>query len=421
MYFVSTRDSKTKVSASEAILQGLAPDGGLFVPSSIPEIDIEKAPHFSDIPKLAHFILAPYFEGDLLEDELYEMCCDAFNFPVPLHLYNDREAVLELYWGPTAAFKDFGARFLAASLERILSKKEGRLTILVATSGDTGGAVAAAFHNREHIDVKVLFPEGRVSSRQQSQLTCYQNNIEAYAVAGSFDDCQKMVKDAFVDKELAAREGLTSANSINLGRLLPQMVYAFSSSLQMYQTTGEKPVMIIPSGNVGNACASYWAMTMGAPIQKITLALNSNRTILDYLENGSYRGRASVATLANAMDVGDPSNMERLFHLYDDYESFSKMVSAACVDDETIKKTIERVYRDHDYIICPHTATGEYVRETGGLDSPTIVYSTAHPAKFETIVEPIVGSPVEIPPSLKQLLLKEQHYKRVNCDYRSIF
>ncbi len=421
MNFVSTRNIDEKVSASQAILQGLAPDGGLYVPSTIPRIDISKAPHYSDIPRLAQFILEPYFEGDILEDELYEMCCDAFNFPVPLHFYNENEAVLELYWGPTAAFKDFGARFLAASLERIQKKRGGKLTILVATSGDTGGAVAAAFHKRENIEVKVLYPNGRVSSRQEKQLTCYEENIKAYAVDGNFDDCQKMVKSAFVDKELAKKEGLTSANSINLGRLLPQMVYAFSASLQMYQQTGKESVMIIPSGNVGNACASYWAKTMGAPIKEITLALNSNRTILEYLESGTYKGRESIATLANAMDVGDPSNMERLFNLYSDWESFSEMVSAMSVDDEKIKKMIGQIYQMHNYIICPHTATGEYVRSVKKYSSPSIVYATAHPAKFETIVEPIIGTSVEIPPSLDALLQKEQHLTHVDCDYHSIF
>jgi len=206
-----------------------------------------------------------------------------------------------------------------------------------------------------------------------------------------------------------------------LGRLLPQMVYAFSSSMEMYEKTGEKPTVIIPSGNVGNACASYWAMAMGAPIKEITLALNSNKTILEYLESGTYNGRKSVATLANAMDVGDPSNMERLFKLFDTYEKFSHMVSATCVDDETIRKTIERVYKNHSYVICPHTATGEFVRESKALSTPSIVYSTAHPAKFETIVEPIIGTSVDIPQSLKRLLEKEQHYSTVDCDYTSIF
>jgi threonine synthase len=230
-----------------------------------------------------------------------------------------------------------------------------------------------------------------------------------------------MVKNAFMDKELAEKEGLTSANSINLGRLLPQMVYAFSSSLEMYQKSGQRSVMIIPSGNVGNACASYWAKTMGAPIERITLALNSNKTIIEYLESGTYRGKDSIATLANAMDVGDPSNMERLFHLYSSHEKFTEMVSAQSVDDKTIKETIKDIYEKYHYVICPHTATGEYVRDTNTFAFPTIVYSTAHPAKFETIVEPIIHTTIEIPTLLSQLLEKEQHFSQVGCDYHLIF
>lgn len=416
MKFISTRKSSPSVSASVAIINGLAPDGGLYVPESIPSLNLNNAPSYNDYPALAHFVLSPYFEGDVLEKDLYDICKEAFTFPIPLHYHNKNEAVLELFHGPTAAFKDFGARFLAIVMERLLTISKNTLTILVATSGDTGGAVAAAFHKRQNIEVKVLFPKGRVSARQERQLTCYEENITSFAVDGSFDDCQKMVKEAFMDSALSHHH-LTSANSINLGRLLPQMVYAFSSSLEMFEKTGEKSTLIIPSGNVGNSCASFYAKEMGAPIKEIILSVNNNTTIVDYLKSGTYSGRASIATLANAMDVGDPSNMERLFH----HSSFLHNMKAFSVSDEEIKRSIKEVYEKHSYIVCPHTATGEKVRKDLHLNSPTIVYATAHPAKFETIVEPIIQKKIEIPPLLNELLEKEQHFTSITADYHLLF
>lgn len=421
MQFISTRGTSPAVSASEAILQGLAPDGGLYVPAFFPYIPLERLHAVTSYPELAYEVLAPFFVEDELEHDLAEICVEAFDFPVPLHWHDEKDSVLELFWGPTAAFKDFGARFLASAMERLLEKRDRRLTILVATSGDTGGAVAAAFHRRPNINVKVLFPKGRVSKRQQQQLTCWGDNVEAYAVDGVFDDCQRMVKQAFMDKRLVAEHGLSSANSINLGRLLPQMVYAFHASLEVVARTGKEPVMIIPSGNVGNSCGSYWAKVTGAPIQGIVLALNANKPILDYLESGSYHKRPSIATLANAMDVGDPSNMERLTHLFGDHESFKREVSAYSVDDETIRKSIREVWEKRSYTVCPHTATGEFVRGTLGLSSPTVVYATAHPAKFDTVVEPEIGTEVPVPPQLAELLHKTSSFTEIPADHRLLF
>lgn len=421
MRYVSTRGNAPPVSASEAILQGLAPDGGLYVPEYYPYIPLERLTAVTSYPELAYEVLAPFFVDDLLEAELAEICVEAFDFAVPIHWYNETEAVLELYWGPTAAFKDFGARFLAIAMQRLLQKKNQKLTILVATSGDTGGAVASAFYKREGIDVKVLFPQGKVSKRQQKQLTCWGENIEAYAVEGVFDDCQRMVKQAFMDGALVKEYGLSSANSINLGRLLPQMVYAFHAALEVVSRTGKEPVMIIPSGNVGNSCGSYWARIVGAPIKKIVLALNANRTLLDYIETGKYEKRPSIATLANAMDVGDPSNMERLIHLFGTYDEFVAEVSAYSTDDETIRTTIAEVWKEHSYVLCPHTATGEHVRNLLQSTDPTVVYATAHPAKFDTIVEPVIGQKVPVPPQLAALLDKPSHAISIKADYKAVF
>lgn len=421
MKFVSTRGNAPAVSASEAILQGLAPDRGLYVPEFFPFISLQQLSRVTSYPELAYEVLAPFFVGDELEQELAEICVEAFDFPVPLHWYDRKDSVLELFWGPTAAFKDFGARFLAASMQRLLSKRDRKLTILVATSGDTGGAVAAAFHKRPGIEVKVIFPKGKVSPRQQQQLTCWSDNVESYAVEGVFDDCQRMVKQAFMDRPLVAEHGLSSANSINLGRLLPQMVYAFHAALEVVARTGKEPVMIVPSGNVGNSCGSYWAKIVGAPIKQIVLALNANRPITDYLATGSYERRPSIATLANAMDVGDPSNMERLTHLFGDFATFKANVSAHSVDDDTIRKEIGRVWDAHHYIVCPHTATGEHVRRSSAFSDPTVVYATAHPAKFHDIVEPEIAGEVPVPVQLSELLHKESVFTEIGPDYHQLF
>ena len=421
MKFVSTRNAALQVTASEAILQGLAPDGGLYVPEFFPSLAVVNINEISSYPELAFEVLAPFFEDDILKDDLAEICIDAFNFPVPLVKLHEKQMVLELYHGPTAAFKDFGARFLASAMEKLLEKQSRKLTILVATSGDTGGAVAAAFAGRKGIEVKVLFPKGRVSARQQLQLTCWGGNIKAYEVDGTFDDCQKMVKDAFMDTSLSKEWGLSSANSINLGRLLPQSVYYVYASHLYKSVYDTKPTFIIPSGNVGNSCAAYWAFSMGAPIERITLAVNANKTIPDYLKEGEYKPRQSIATLANAMDVGAPSNMERLFNLYADIGTFRKMVSATSVSDAVIEATIVEVFKETGYVMCPHTATAERVRRDLPSPDDTIVVSTAHPAKFEAVVEPLIGKTVPVPESLASLLAKKGEYKSVGCDYRQLF
>ena len=415
--YVSTRSvTGDKSTASEAILKGLAPDGGLFIPESIPRI-----PEDFTLSKGAWYAMyqamKPYFEGDELEGDLEEIAKNAFSFPVPFH-HNEGKDTLELFYGPTAAFKDFGARFLAFSMEKLLEKRNRDLCILVATSGDTGGAVASAFHNRKHLSVKVLFPKGRVAERQQKQLTCWDCNVESYEVDGTFDDCQKMVKDAFMDSSLS---GLSSANSINLGRLLPQMAYYVYASSLYKEIYGREAVFIIPSGNVGNSTGAFWAKAMGAPIKSIVLAVNANRTIPDYLESGEYRPRPSVETLANAMDVGAPSNMERLFAMFPSVEEFRANVASYSVSDDEIRRTIGEEYRESGHIICPHTACGERVRRDHYADEDTVVVATAHPAKFERIVEPIIGGPVAIPKQLFDILQKPSAAKSIGTDYHALF
>jgi threonine synthase len=420
MEFISTRGKSPTLSASEAILTGLAPDGGLYVPKKFPKIQLSESSS-GNYADFAADIIKPFFENDPLYKNIPEICRTAFNFEVPLHWLTDSQAVLELFHGPTAAFKDFGARFLAAVMEKLQKGKSRDLTILVATSGDTGSAVASAFHNKKGIQVKVLYPEGRVSRRQEKQLTCWDNNISSYCVAGNFDDCQKMVKTAFQDKDLTKNWDLSSANSINLGRLLPQMVYFYYSSLVFLKKTGNKPVIIIPSGNVGNSVGAYWAMELDAPIEKIVLAVNTNKTIPDFIETGDYTPRPAIATIANAMDVGDPSNMERLRNLFSSQKHISDNLEAISVSDDLIRDTIRKVYNRYKYIMCPHTAAAEWVSQNLYSQKPGIVVSTAHPAKFETVVEPEIGESIEIPESLNKMMNLNNSYLKIEPDLRQLF
>ena len=417
MKYISTRSiDGDRFTASDAILPGLAPDGGLFIPESIPRI-----PEDFTLSKGAWYAMyqamKPYFEGDELEESLEEIARSAFSFPVPF-FSNEGKDTLELFYGPTAAFKDFGARFLAFSMEKLLEKRNRDLCILVATSGDTGGAVASAFHNREHLSVKVLFPKGRVAERQQKQLTCWGGNVESYEVDGTFDDCQKMVKEAFMDRSIS---GLSSANSINLGRLLPQMAYYVYASSLYKAKYGKEAVFIIPSGNVGNSTGAFWAKAMGAPIPSIVLAVNANRTIPDYLETGEYRPRPSVETLANAMDVGAPSNMERLFAMFPSIDEFRDNVRSFSVSDDEIMRTIGEEASEKGHIICPHTACGERVRRDHYSSDDTVVVATAHPAKFDKIVEPIIGKEIPVPSALFDILQKPNMSKSIGTDYHELF
>ena len=418
MEFVSTRNrDENGFSASGAILKGLAPDGGLFVPKTMPtlpsDFTLSKGLWYA-----MYQAIKPFFKGDELEFELEEICKNAFDFPLPFFKEGDAKEIMELIYGPTSAFKDYGARFLAFTMEKLLEKRGKELTILVATSGDTGGAVASAFHGRKNLKVKVLFPKGRVAERQRAQLTSWGDNVESYEVDGSFDDCQRMVKKAFMDKSI---DGLSSANSINLGRLLPQMAYYVYASLLFEAKYKTKMNLIIPSGNVGNSTGAYWAKAMGAPIAKIVLAVNANRTIPDYLESGKYEPRASVKTLANAMDVGAPSNMERLFDLFPNYGSFKENVSSFSVSDDEIKMTIKEMYDENGYILCPHTACAERVRRDHFPDEATVVVATAHPAKFNTIVEPLIGKTIAIPLNLYKIMQRPSKAIEIDCDYHKLF
>ncbi|CAN5833204.1 threonine synthase [soil metagenome] len=403
MKFISTRDPEHRATLSAAIERGIAPDGGLYVPERFPLLIEEDLEDPDTLPELGVQLLAPFFAGDPLEAELRAICREAFDFPIPLRPLQSRTAVLELFHGPTAAFKDVGARFLAACIARLRHDVERPLTVLVATSGDTGGAVAAAFHGRPGVEVVVLYPRGMVSPRQEKQLTCWGGNVTALRVAGDFDVCQRLVKEAFADPELRERRRLTSANSINVGRLLPQMIYYAAASLRYRRRQGIEPGFIIPTGNLGNAVACLWARAMGLPIREVVLAVNANRSIPAFLESGRWAPEATVTTLASAMDVGNPSNMERVRHLFPTSEELRAKLRAFSVGDEEIREQIRSAPQQWGEVWDPHTATAAAVRER--LDTEDwILVATAHPAKFEQVVEPLIGSEVPPPPELAALL-----------------
>ncbi len=423
MKFSSTRntarDTEQTVTLGEAITRGIAPDGGLYVPQSFPQIEWQSWQANDTLAHVGAKLIAPFAQGDSIANEIPAITADAFNFDAPLvELQNTAgpASVLELFHGPTCAFKDFGARFLAATLQRVRVQATNKLTILVATSGDTGGAVAAAFHRRAGFDVIILYPQGLVSERQAQQLACWGDNVRTFQVRGTFDDCQRIVKEAFADNELSAKLNLSSANSINVGRLLPQMSYYARASVHLWQREQRKPNFIIPTGNLGNALACVWARHVGLPIGDIVLATNANRTVTEYLSSGQWEPRTSVPTLASAMDVGNPSNMERLRSLHPDIEAVRGQVSACGVSDQEIRDTIRRDAQELNQIWCPHTATAAAVYRRLSRDRATqrwVLVSTAHPAKFNDIVEPLIGQRVPIPPALEKLLQLPRQEKNI--------
>lgn len=430
MEFTSTRDPSHRAGFAAALLQGLAPDGGLYVPQAWPSVRPENFGKESDLPGVATHLLTPFVAGDPLAASVPAITSDAFNFPAPLVPLgaDGRLSVLELFHGPTAAFKDFGARFLAACLPRLRNPQQRPLTILVATSGDTGGAVAAAFHRRPGIEVAVLFPKGLVSPTQERQLTCWGENVKSFAVRGTFDDCQRLVKQAFLDPGLRQQTELSSANSINLGRLLPQAVYYAATSLAIWRRYGEPASFVVPSGNLGNVAACIWARKVGLPIGEIVLAHNANRTVPDYLDSGVWQPRPSIATLASAMDVGNPSNMERLRALFPEVGDMRAAVSAYTVSDEAIRARIRTGFEEFGQVWCPHTATGAEAFERLCLarqgapqrEGRWVVVATAHPAKFREIVEPLIGRTIPVPETLAKLFARPTQCSEIDADLAAL-
>lgn len=407
MKFVSTRGGDV-ANLADALARGLAADGGLYVPQAIPTVD--GASPSASVAATAERFIAPYVVGSPLEAHLGEICAEAFTFDAPLRsLDGEGDTLLELFHGPTAAFKDFGARFLAGSLARLPRDRARDLVILVATSGDTGAAVAAAFDRRPGFRVVILYPDGGVSARQAQGLSCFGDNVRTYRVAASFDECQRVVKEVLAAHADDPASRFSSANSISLGRLLPQIAYHAHAALAHRQGSDQPLNLLIPSGNLGDGAAAWLARAMGAPIGDIDFACNANLVLPDFFAGEAYRPRASVRTLANAMDIGAPSNFERLVHWLGGEDGVRAAFGCASVSDARIEQIIAAAPTRHGAIVCPHTACGLAMLEdkrAAGDTRPWAVAATAHPAKFETIVEPLVGHKVAVPPALAGYLAR---------------
>lgn len=421
MRFISTRGRSPAVPISVALLAGAAPDGGLYVPERPVRLDPASLPSDGDLPSLAAALLAPFFEGDALAAQLRAICVETFTFAAPLVSPDPSDSgllALELFHGPTGAFKDFGARFLMACFDRLGDGGAPR-TILAATSGDTGAAVGCAAEGRAAVRAVILYPQGRVSAFQEHQLGCWDAPVRTLRVDGDFDDCQRLAKAAFADASLTERFRLGSANSINVARLLPQMVALSAAALRTHAASGTRPGLIIPSGNLGHALSAIWARELGMPIGPILLATNANATLADWHRTGVYRARPSLPTLANAMDVGAPSNFERLEHLRP-----APSLSVEKVDDAAIGARIREDFGRTGYVWCPHSATAAegYARLQRGQrrERPWIAVATAHPFKFDTIVQPLIGAPVPAPPQLAAIRLRPCRAQAIEANLDSL-
>lgn len=418
MPFLSTRGGSPTVSLAEALRGGLAPDGGLYVPAAIPQLAAEEFESWRGRPfaAVATALLAPLTADTFDAPALSLLLGQALDFPVPLVQVEPDLAVLELFHGPTLAFKDFGARTMARWLAAVDDAPgDMPLTVLVATSGDTGGAVAQAFHGVAGTRVVVLYPRGRVSRMQEAQFATLGGNVTALAVEGTFDDCQRLVKEAFADAGLRAVHRLTSANSINIGRLLPQMAYYAWAALEAPGTA--RPLLVVPSGNLGNLSAGVLAARRGVPLGRFLAATTINDPFPRYLATGTFTPQAASQTLASAMDVGHPSNFERLAWLYGGVEAMRPAVAGAVVTDAQVRDAIASVARRTGYVADPHTAVGyvaarEHLARTGGT---AIVLATAHPAKFPEVVEPAIGRALDIPPALADRLATPVRARRVEA------
>lgn len=422
MQFVSTRGQAVPVGLSAALSAGLAADGGLYLPAQWPRFTPAAFADETRLPEIAQRLLAPLFADDPLRAALPDICAQALDIDAPLRaLPTANTWMLELFHGPTAAFKDFAARFLAGCLLRIVAAGERReLQILVATSGDTGAAVGAAFAGQPGVRVWILYPDGRVSPRQAHQLGAFGDNVCALRVQGNFDDCQALVKRALNDAELTRRLRLSSANSISLGRLLPQMSYYVQASLGHWRAHGRALGFIVPSGNLGNALAALLARRIGLPIGAIVLASNANRTLTDFFAGADYTPRPGIATLANAMDVGAPSNFERLRALYASDAAVRAELTAEAVDDAQIRSAIGSSQTRYGTVVCPHTACAVVAlerRRAAGDTGDYAVVATAHPAKFDTVLAPLIDEVPAPPPALAALLQQPSHAEALANDY----
>ena len=426
MKYLSLLHASPPASFREALLHGLAPDGGLYIPEHIPSLPRGVLEHLA--AETLHSIgyrIASEFISEIPRERLQEIVQRAWNFPIPLVHLEEGISLLELFHGPTLAFKDVGARFMAETLSYFLSDVEQDVTILVATSGDTGSAVAYGFHEIRNLTVYILYPSGKISRLQEQQMTTLGGNIHAVEVEGTFDDCQRLVRESLTNKEILSVRTLTTANSMNLGRLLPQIAYYVwgIAQWQGHYNVSSLPTVVVPSGNVGNLTAAAYAKRMGTPIGKLVAATNVNDVVLQYLATGSFVPRPSRPTLSNAMDVGNPSNLARLEALYaNDVGQMRNDIDAASASDEETLQEIRNTFTRTNYILDPHTAVGvaatRKLLERNVIAVPVIVAATAHPAKFPDTVRRAIGTEPSMPQQLIEALRRTKTSVRIPASFQ---
>ena len=422
MLYFSTSNNSPKADFKEATIKGQAPDKGLYFPEKIPVIDSVFFDNINEYSKeeIAFKVIQPYIGKVMPDGELRRIIAETICFDFPLVQVADNIFSLELFHGPTLAFKDVGARFMSRCLGYFVKDNKQKITVLVATSGDTGGAVANGFYNVDGVDVVILYPSGKVSSVQELQLTTLGNNIKALEVDGTFDDCQQMVKQAFADETLNAQIFLTSANSINIARWLPQQFYYFFAFAH-WASKNKPPVISVPSGNFGNICAGLLAHRSGLPVSHFIAACNANNVVTEYLQTGDYKLKKSVVTLSNAMDVGNPSNFVRILQLFDkEFISLKNVMNSYSFSDEETKSTIQQVYHHGHYLLDPHGAVGyaalqKYLQQYAG--GKGIFLETAHPVKFYDVVEPVIGEKIKLPAAISEMLLLKKRNTKIPATY----
>jgi threonine synthase len=421
MQYFSTNHQSPEVDFKQATINGQAPDKGLYFPERIPEVSkelIENIMQYSN-EEIAYQVMKPYVGDSIPEAELRRIVSETINFDIPLVKVTENISSLELYHGPTLAFKDVGARFMSRCLGYFVKEQQKKVTVLVATSGDTGGAVANGFYDVDGIDVVILYPSGKVSSVQEKQLTTLGKNIHALEVEGTFDDCQQMVKQAFTDEELNEKLFLTSANSINVARWLPQQLYYFFAYKQ-WNDKNNPPVIAVPSGNFGNICAGILAHISGLPVTHFIAACNANDVVPEFMLTEKYEPKKAIATISNAMDVGNPSNFIRILELFHhEFKSLQNMFSSWSISDDETKATLKSVYQSNQYLLDPHGAVGFLALQQYLAAHPNqkgIVLETAHPVKFYDVVEPVIGDLVPIPAAIQEQLKLEKRSTKIKAD-----
>ncbi len=426
MKYYNLKDSQEKVDFRTATIKGQGKDKGLFFPENIPQFEeefIQNLHQYSD-EEIAYRCIKDFIGDEIPSEILREIIAETVSFEIPLQKISDRISILELFHGPTLAFKDIGARFMSRCLSYFLKDQDRKVTVLVATSGDTGGAVAHGFYGLPDINVVILYPKNRVSAVQEKQLTALGENISALEVNGSFDDCQDMVKQAFANEEINKKLFLTSANSINIARWLPQQIYYLLALKQWQTSEKEAPIICVPSGNFGNICAGLLAHLRGLPAEHFIAACNANEVVPEYLKTQDFKPKKALATLSNAMDVGDPSNFVRIMELFgQNFESLKNKISGYSVNDEQTINTITEVYKKYKYILEPHSAVAFASMEqylNGNPEKKGFILGTAHPVKFPDAVEKAIKVKIEIPESLNDLMKKEKKTVEINSDFEEL-